>query len=171
MSEICIWLMSLSILVLFLFFITLGVLAAINKFKKTNYNIPHAKIIVIILLIITGLSSAGLIMENPVKTPSEPVSKASKYTSEQIKAAEDVIKTAQVNGLIKEIKNTCTDGTTGCYYFMIDEKIWTEQANYSVKDTLLSACDVYASSQSDYKFYEGIGYMSGKKLYDIWGIK
>ena len=117
--------MPLSILILFLFFITLGILAAINKFKKTNYNIPHAKIIVIILLIITGLSSAGLIMENPVKTPSEPVSKASKYTSEQIKAAEDVIKTAQMNGLIKEIKNTCTDGTTGCYYFMIDEKIWT----------------------------------------------
>ena len=171
MSEICIWLMPLSILVLFLFFILLGVLVAINKIKNTNYNIPHTKTIVIVLFVILGLSSAGLIMESPVENTSEPVSMTSQYTPEQIKAAEDVIKTAQENGLVKEIKNTCADGSTGCYYFMIDEKIWAEQANYSVKDTLLSASEVYASSQSDYRFFEGKGYMSGKKLYDIWGIK
>jgi uncharacterized membrane protein len=171
MSEICIWLMPLSIFVLFLFFIMLGVLAAINKIKNTNYNIPHTKTIVIVLLAILGLSSAGLIMESPVENNEQEQNTTSKWTQEDIKQANDYIITLEAAGLVKERKDTCSDGSKGCYYFIIDENLWNNAANYETKQQLLTASEIYASSQTPYKFFEGKGYMSGKKLYDIWGIK
>ena len=95
----------------------------------------------------------------------------SKWTQEDIKQANDYIITLEATGLVKERKNACSDGSKGCYYFMIDEQLWDKAANYETKQQLLTASEVYASSQSDYRFFEGKGYMSGKKLYDIWGIK
>lgn len=95
----------------------------------------------------------------------------SKWTQEEIKQADDFIITLEAAGLVKERKNACSDGSKGCYYFMIDEQLWDNAANYETKQQLLTASEIYASSQSDYRFFEGKGYMSGKKLYDIWGIR
>ena len=95
----------------------------------------------------------------------------SKWTQEEIKQADDFIITLEAAGLVKERKNACSDGSKGCYYFIIDEQLWDNAANYETKQQLLTASEIYASSQSDYRFFEGKGYMSGKKLYDVWGIK
>lgn len=96
---------------------------------------------------------------------------AEKWTQEDIKEADDFIITMEATGLVKERKGTCSDGSKGCYYFLIDENLWTNSTTYEVKQQLLTASEIYASSQNPYKFFKGIGYMSGKTMYDIWGIK
>lgn len=93
------------------------------------------------------------------------------YTQEQIKIASDFITTMEAAELIKEVKDTCSDGSKGCYYFMIDENVWENQTTYEVKKNVLNASEIYASTKQPYKFFQGVGYMSGKNLYDIWGIK
>ena len=92
-------------------------------------------------------------------------------TQEDIQKANDFIITLQAAGLVKEVRNKCADGSTGCYKLLIDEYLWNNVSNYDTKQNLIYACDIYFNSQKPYKFFEGIGYNSGKKLFDAWGIK
>ena len=92
-------------------------------------------------------------------------------TQEDIQQAHNFIVSLEAAGLIKEVKNQCADGTQGCYRLIIDEYLWNNAANYETKEKLIIASDIYFNSQNPYRFFEGIGYNSGKKLFDIWGIK
>lgn len=94
-----------------------------------------------------------------------------KFTQEDIKQASDFITTMEAAGLVKEIKTSCADGTQGCYYFMLDENLWQNGTTYQIKKELAIASEIYASTKEPYKFYEGKGYISGKTLYNMWGIK
>lgn len=96
---------------------------------------------------------------------------ANKPTQEDITKAENFITTLEAAGLIKEIKNQCADGSKGCYRLIIDEYLWTNTANYQTKEDLVYASDIYFHSKTPYKHFEGIGYNSGKVLFDMWGIK
>lgn len=92
-------------------------------------------------------------------------------TQQDIQKAENFIITMEAAGLIKETKNLCADGSQGCYKLIIDEYLWNNVSNYETKESLIVASDIYFSSKKPYKFFEGIGYNSGKKLFDMWGIK
>lgn len=152
----------------------------LNKKIKDIFMHPEQikvtpKHIVIGVFVLIAISSILAFVIPVDDTPAPEHSNASqtqqKWSQEDIKQADDFIITMEAAGLVKERKNSCSDGSKGCYYFVIDENVWNNSTTYEVKQQLLTASEIYASSQNDYRFYEGIGYMSGKKLYDIWGIK
>jgi hypothetical protein len=92
-------------------------------------------------------------------------------TQEDIQKANDYIVTLKAAGLIKGVKNICADGSEGCYKILIDEYLWNNASNYETKENLIYASDIFYSSQKPYKYFEGIGYNSGKKLFNMFGIK
>ena len=144
--------------------------AKINPF---NINVTWKQVAIGLLVVfVFCIIMAFVLPENDNPSHNQQTqSQASTWTQEDIKQAEDFIITLEATGLVKEIKDTCTDGSKGCYYFIIDESLWDNSANYETKQQLQIASEIYSSSKKPYKFYEGKGYMSGKKLYDIWGIK
>lgn len=119
-----------------------------------------------LFLIIFGVSSCV----NSLVDETEQAKK-NKFTQDEIKAAEDFITSLEATGLVKEIKNKCADGSEGCYYFIIDEHMWNSAANYETKEHLVMASEIYTSDKKPFKFVEGKGYNSGKKLFDIFGVK
>lgn len=138
--------------------------------NQKNAAIGCVSLLIILLFIVLTVGGCvnWLLSDSDNSTAQKTVSK---WTQEEIKQADDFIITLEATGLVKERKNACSDGSRGCYYFIIDENLWNNAANYETKQQLLTASEIYASSQTPYKFFEGKGYMSGKKLYDIWGIK
>lgn len=131
---------------------------------------PKQILISLVVLFIISLLIAFTTPSQDTYT-SAPQNDIPAYTQEQIKIASDFITTMEAAELIKEVKDTCSDGSKGCYYFMIDENVWENQTTYEVKKNVLNASEIYASTKQPYKFFEGKGYISGKKLYDVWGIK
>lgn len=137
--------------------------------EKVNVKPKQILIGVIVVFIISIILAFIIPTEN--NYTSTPQNETPTYTQEQIQIASDFITTMEAAELIKEVKDTCSDGSKGCYYFMIDENVWEHQTTYEVKKNVLNASEIYASTKQPYKFFEGKGYMTGKKLYDIWGIK
>lgn len=92
-------------------------------------------------------------------------------TQEDINQARDYLITLEASGLIKGIEDNCADGSKGCYRIIVDDYLWNTQADYKIKENIVMASDIYLNSKENYRFFEGIGYKSGKKLFDMWGIK
>lgn len=141
-----------------------------EQINKKNTTIGCVATLVVVLFISLMVGGCVNWLFSDTDSSSQEQS-AEKWTQEDIKEADDFIITMEATGLVKERKDTCSDGSKGCYYFLIDENLWTNSTTYEVKQQLLTASEIYASSQNPYKFFKGIGYMSGKTMYDIWGIK
>lgn len=126
-------------------------------------------------LILIGLIAIIVIIVavclNFLLSDTNEVTNTQKWTQEEVKEADDYITTLEATGLVKERKSICDDGTKGCYSFVINESLWNNETNYNIKKQLITASEIYASSNKPYKFFKGIGDKSGKTLYDIWGIK
>lgn len=135
--------------------------------KKLNYILATLFLVFIFGSMINGIGSSISNVVDEVEAEKQ----ANKVTAEDIQQAENFIISLEASGLIKEIKNQCADGSQGCYRLIIDEHIWKNVANFETKQSLIIASDIYFNSKTPYKFFEGIGYNSGKKLFDMWGIK
>lgn len=92
-------------------------------------------------------------------------------TQEDIQQADDYIVTLEAAGLIEKIQNKCTDGSQGCYRLLINEYLWNNVTELHVKESLITASDIYFNSKKPYKHFEGVGSKSGKVLFNMWGIK
>ena len=125
-------------------------------------------IILIVLIFFAVIFSIAKIIFSDEKPKQGPIEK---FTQEEIQKAETFITALEATGLIKEIKNQCADNSQGCYYFIIDENLWNNTVNYQTKEQLVTASEIYASNKEPFKFVEGKGYNSGKKLFDIFGVK
>lgn len=134
---------------------------------------PKQIIIGVLSIIVIATIIAVIIPEETETTNTNTTTNNNpQFSKEEQQNANDYIITMEATGLIKEIKTVCDDGSKGCFYFLIDENLWNNYTNYDTKRMVLNASEIYASSKDpSYKFYIGRGYNSGKKLYDVWGIK
>ena len=131
---------------------------------ELNFRINLVILIIIIVFICFMFRSCTQTLKNA------PTSKKT-YSYSQTQAAEAYIHTLSASGVIKEIKDECGDNTKGCYYFLIDENLWNTKMNYDSKETLVKSAEIYVKSKYSDGFYVGEGYSSGKKLFDVWGVK
>lgn len=138
-----------------------------EKQTEKDLKVGCGCLLAIIFVIALFVGSCTNSLVNEVEQEKEQ----NKFTQEDIKNAEDFIITLEAAGLVKEIKNQCADNSQGCYYFMIDEYLWNNVANYDTKQQLVMASEIYTSNKKPFKFLEGKGYKSGKKLFDIFGVK
>lgn len=131
-------------------------------------------LLLLLVIIFCFVIFLNLLFSDEDKDVPQNVSKEEnkfEYTDEQIKIANDFIITIEATGLIKEIKNDCADGSKGCYQFIIDDNLWANATTFETKRNILNASEIYSSTKTPYKFFKGVGYYSGKTLYDIWGVK
>lgn len=124
----------------------------------------------ILFVIFIALGIIGNFLPNSNNSNSSNNNNKSKFTQEDIKDADDYITTLEATELVKERRNKCDDGSTGCWHLIIDENMWDNSVNYDVKKGLAIAWEIYTSDK-DRKYFDGIGYTSGKKLFDAFGVK
>ena len=124
-------------------------------------------IIIVVAILVTSCVNSLFSDESSSNKPAEP-----KFTAEEVKSAENFITTLEAAGLITDIKTQCADGSQGCYYYMIDENLWNTAVKYETKEQLVMASEIYGKGNNKpFKFVEGKGNISGKKLFDIFGVK
>lgn len=140
---------------------------------ECGFKIDESKkmaLFAVVFIVIFFIATIGGCVSDIVDE-AEEYKQNNKVTQEDIQKANDFIVTLEAAGLIKGVKNNCADGSKGCYKILIDEYLWHNASNYETKENLIYASDIFYSSQNPYKYFEGIGYNSGKKLFDMWGLK
>jgi hypothetical protein len=132
---------------------------------EKNKKIAAVSMFVILLFLVFQIG--GCVSESV----DEVEANKNSITQEDIQKANDYIVSLGAAGLIKEVKSNCADGSKGCYKILIDEYLWNNATNYETKENLLYAADIFYSSQKPYRHFEGIGYNSGKTLFNMFGVK
>jgi hypothetical protein len=137
--------------------------------KEIQNNFKGGCGCLLIIVIVLACIMYGCVSDIVDETEADKAK--NQVTQEDIQQADDYIVTLEAAGLVEKIQNKCADGSQGCYRLLINEYLWNNVTELHVKESLITASDIYFNSKKPYKHFEGVGSKSGKVLFNMWGIK